>query len=68
MKKSAVKIMGIGTYVPENRLTNEDLEALVETDNEWIIQRTGMKERRIARSDEYTSTLAIKAIENLLDR
>ncbi|WP_350020086.1 ketoacyl-ACP synthase III [Priestia flexa] len=68
MKKSAVKITGIGTYVPENRLTNEDLEALVETDHEWIIQRTGMQERRIARSDEYTSTLAIKAIENLLDR
>lgn len=58
-------IAGIGTYVPEQILTNEDLEALVETSDEWIVTRTGIRERRIV-GDEHTSDLAalagIKAI------
>ncbi|TYR80930.1 ketoacyl-ACP synthase III [Priestia megaterium] len=66
--RSAAKITGIGTYVPDSRLTNEDLEKLVDTSNEWIVQRTGMKERRIASENEYASTLAIKAVEDLIKR
>ncbi|MGF9989565.1 ketoacyl-ACP synthase III [Bacillus mycoides] len=58
-------ITAIGTYVPDQVLSNNDLEKMVHTNDEWIVQRTGMKERRIANEDEYSSHLAIKAIENL---
>ncbi|WP_433773296.1 ketoacyl-ACP synthase III [Bacillus wiedmannii] len=62
---SKSRISAIGTYVPDQILSNNDLEKIVHTNDEWIVQRTGMKERRIAREDEYSSHLAIKAIENL---
>ncbi|MBE5105185.1 ketoacyl-ACP synthase III [Bacillus thuringiensis] len=62
---SQSRITAIGTYVPKQVLSNNDLEEMVNTNDEWIVQRTGMKERRIAREDEYSSHLAIKAIENL---
>lgn len=65
--KSKAKITSIGTYVPNKRLTNADLEKMVETNDEWIVQRTGMRERRIAEKDEFVSTLAFKAIENLIE-
>lgn len=55
------KIIGTGSYLPERILTNRDLEQMVETSDEWIITRTGMKERRIARSDEYTSDMGLAA-------
>ncbi len=55
------KIIGTGSYLPERRLTNHDLEQMVETDDEWIVTRTGMKERRIARSDEFTSDMGLAA-------
>ncbi|MBP5232728.1 MAG: 3-oxoacyl-ACP synthase, partial [Planctomycetes bacterium] len=51
-----VKIVGTGSYLPEKRLTNADLEKMVETSDEWIVQRTGMQERRVAAPDETTST------------
>lgn len=54
-------LKSIGSYVPEKILTNFDLEKMVDTNNEWIIQRTGIKERRIAASDECTSDLGAKA-------
>jgi 3-oxoacyl-[acyl-carrier-protein] synthase-3 len=47
--------------VPEKILTNADLEKMVETSDEWITTRTGIKERRIAAADEFTSDLAAKA-------
>ncbi len=62
---SKARISAIGTYVPEKRLTNNDLAKMVDTSDEWIVQRTGIKERRIAGEKEFASTLAIKAIENL---
>lgn len=62
---SQSRITAIGTYVPKQVLSNNDLEEMVSTNDEWIVQRTGMKERRIAREDEYSSHLAMKAIENL---
>ena len=47
---SKARISAIGTYVPEKRMTNKEFEKIVDTSDEWIIQRTGMKERRIAGS------------------
>ncbi|MGG5793218.1 3-oxoacyl-[acyl-carrier-protein] synthase III C-terminal domain-containing protein [Bacillus cereus] len=62
---SQSRITAIGTYVPDQILSNNDLEKMIDTNDEWIVQRTGMKERRIANKEEYSSHLAIKAIENL---
>ncbi|MDR0617646.1 MAG: ketoacyl-ACP synthase III [Endomicrobium sp.] len=56
-----VKILGTGSYFPNKVLTNADLEKIVETSDEWISTRTGIKERRIAAKGEYTSDLAYKA-------
>src|SRR6266853_836195 len=56
-----VSIVGTGSYVPENVLTNEDLSRMVDTSDEWITTRTGIKERRIAAKDENTSDMAAKA-------
>jgi 3-oxoacyl-[acyl-carrier-protein] synthase III len=56
-----VSIIGTGSYVPERVLTNEDLSRIVETSDEWITTRTGIKERRIAGKDEHTSDMAAKA-------
>lgn len=55
------KIIGTGSYLPERILSNKDLELLVETSDEWIVSRTGMKERRLARSDEHTSSMGMEA-------
>lgn len=59
--KRTVSIIGTGSYVPEKILTNAALEKLVDTSDEWIVSRTGIKERRIAAAHESTSDLAIKA-------
>src|SRR5205807_8604213 len=56
-----VSIVGTGSYVPEKSLTNEDLSRVVDTSDEWITTRTGIKERRIAAKDENTSDMAAKA-------
>jgi 3-oxoacyl-[acyl-carrier-protein] synthase-3 len=62
-------ITGIGGYVPDHILTNHDLEKMVNTNDEWIINRTGIKERRILKNPEKaTSYLAIKAAENLIKK
>lgn len=68
MNTSTARITAIGSYVPEKRLTNHHLEELVETNDEWVIQRTGIKERRIAGDNEFTSDISIKAAENLAER
>jgi 3-oxoacyl-[acyl-carrier-protein] synthase-3 len=54
-------IAGWGTAVPEQRLTNADLELLVDTTDEWIVERTGIRERRIASPTETTASLAVEA-------
>ena len=54
-------VTGVGSYVPSRVLTNADLEKLVETTDEWILTRTGIKERRIAAPDEFTSDMAALA-------
>lgn len=61
-------ITGIGSYVPERILSNPDLEKLVETSDEWIVQRTGIRERRVAASDEFTSDLCVKAAQDMQQR
>lgn len=58
-------ITGVGGYVPEYKLTNEELSTIVDTNDEWIVTRTGIKERRILKEGS-TSTMAIKAVEELL--
>ena len=55
------RIIGTGSYLPQKVLTNEDLEKLVETSDEWIVSRTGMKERRIAAEGEHTSQMGYLA-------
>lgn len=61
------KIIGTGSYLPENILTNRDLETIVETTDDWITSRTGMKERRIASSDETTSHMGFEAAKKALE-
>ena len=56
-----VSIIGTGSYVPEKILTNEELSRTVDTSDEWITTRTGIKQRRIAAKDEHTSDMAAKA-------
>ena len=62
------KIMGVGAYVPKKILTNAELEVMVETSDQWIIERTGIRERHIADETEVTSDLAAKAATQALDR
>jgi len=59
--KRTVSVIGTGSYVPEKILTNAALEKLVDTNDEWIVSRTGIKERRIAAAGESTSDMAAKA-------
>lgn len=60
------RIIGTGSYLPEKILSNFDLEKMVETSDEWITTRTGIKERRIAGSEEFTSTMGVKAAQKAL--
>ena len=59
--KKLAKIIGIGSYLPRKVLSNADLEKMVDTSNEWIMSRTGIKERRLAEDDEYTSDMGYNA-------
>ncbi len=60
------QISGWGKYVPEKVLTNYDLEKMVDTSHEWIVQRTGIEERHIAADDETSGTMAVNAAKNAL--
>ncbi len=63
---SNVGIIGLGHYLPERKLTNADLEKMVDTTDEWIITRTGIRERRVASQKQRNSHLAIKAAREAL--
>lgn len=65
-KLRKVGIIGLGSYVPKKVLTNKDLEGMVDTSDEWITTRTGIRERRIAASNEPTSILASNAAQEAL--
>lgn len=60
---SIARITAQGAYVPNKVLDNFELEKMVETNDEWIVQRTGIKERRIADKHEQTSDLAYNAVK-----
>jgi 3-oxoacyl-[acyl-carrier-protein] synthase-3 len=60
-------IISVGSYVPERILTNADLEKMVETTDEWITSRTGIRERRLAAKDEFTSDMAARAAQRALE-
>lgn len=69
MSRISAAITAVGSYVPDFVLTNQILETMVETNDEWITSRTGIKERRILKEEgKGTSYLAIKAAENLLKK
>jgi 3-oxoacyl-[acyl-carrier-protein] synthase III len=62
------RITGVGAYAPKRVLTNADLAKIVETNDEWIVQRSGIRQRHIADETEATSDLAVKAAQQALDR
>ena len=62
------KIVGVGAYAPKRILTNAELEKMVDTSDEWFVQRTGIRERRIADPSEATSDLALRAAQQALER
>src|SRR5262245_53200600 len=61
-------ILSVGSYVPDRVITNADLEKMVETSDEWITTRTGIKERHIAAEHEFTSDMAAKAALRAMDK
>lgn len=65
-KGQRARLAAIGAHIPERKLTNADLEAMVDTSDEWIVSRTGIRERRIAEPDQSTADLATLAAENIL--
>lgn len=66
-KSIMAKISGVGHYIPERVLTNYDLEKMVDTNDEWIVSRTGISERRIVAEGEATSHMSVNAINELLE-
>lgn len=60
-------ILSTGSYLPDKTVTNKDLEKIVDTNDEWIVQRTGIKERHIAAADQPTSDMAIHAAQRALE-
>ena len=67
MKKIRAQITALGMYVPEKRVTNDDLALLVDTSDEWIRERSGISERRIVSDGQANSDLSVKAIENAFE-
>ena len=68
MRTQKAYITAVGTYLPKKILTNQDLEKLVDTTDEWIVSRTGMKSRHIAEDNEFTSGMGIHAAKVALER
>ena len=66
-QKVRARIIGTGSYAPPKRMTNSDFEKLVDTSDEWITSRTGIKERRIAADDESSSDMAVQACRKALE-
>ncbi len=63
--RSSLAIAALGTYLPERRLTNDDLSRMVDTDDAWIVRRTGIHERHVTRPDEFTSDMCFAAVRDL---
>ena len=67
MTKIQSVVRGVGGYLPERVMTNDDLAKIVDTSDEWIVQRTGIRQRHIAAEGEYTSDLALVAAQRALE-
>ena len=68
-KKITAAITAVGGYVPEDRLTNFDLEKMVDTNDEWIRSRTGISERRILKGEgKATADMVVPAVKELLEK
>lgn len=65
---SKARIVGMGSYLPSRVLTNQDLERMVDTSNEWIVERTGILERRLAEEEETTADMACRAAALALEK
>ncbi len=65
---SLAKIVGLGSYAPKRIVTNKDLEKMVDTSDEWIVQRTGIRERHMVEEGEAASDLAVRAAQQALER
>ncbi|MEQ8447449.1 MAG: beta-ketoacyl-ACP synthase III [Pelagibacterium sp.] len=68
MTKIQSVVRGVGGYLPERIMTNDDLAKVVDTSDEWIVQRTGIRQRHIAAEGEYTSDLALVAAQRALEK
>jgi 3-oxoacyl-[acyl-carrier-protein] synthase III len=68
LKRIRARISGLGMYVPERTVRNKDLEQIIETSDEWIIERTGIRERHFVAEGQANSDLAVKAAEQALDQ
>ena len=68
LKSRRAKITALGTYVPPRVLTNQDLEKMVETTDQWILERTGIRERHLVDKGVAASDLAVEAVKNLCNR
>jgi 3-oxoacyl-[acyl-carrier-protein] synthase-3 len=68
MKRTISYIVSVGSYLPEKVLSNSDLEKIIDTSDEWITTRTGIKERRIAKADEFASDMGAKAARIALEK
>jgi 3-oxoacyl-[acyl-carrier-protein] synthase-3 len=68
VSKQQAGILSIGAFVPERVVTNDDMSKIVDTSDEWIFQRTGIRERRFAGENEFTSDMALRAAKIALDR
>ena len=62
-----ISITGLGCYVPDRVLSNDDLAQMVDTSDEWIVERTGIRERRVAAPEQAMSDLALPACEQALE-
>jgi len=62
------RVADIATFAPAGRLTNADLAKMLETSDEWIVQRTGIRERSIANGDQFASDLCLEAVQRLRER
>src|SRR5580658_8769251 len=65
--RRSASIISTGAYLPSRILTNADLEKIVDTSDEWILSRTGIRERRIAANDEFTSDMGARAAQQALE-
>ncbi len=68
MSTRAAKITAVGHYLPERRVTNKDLERIVDTSDDWIAERTGIRERRVVAKGQATSDLGAAAVKRLLEK